>query len=84
MKRYQLTLVLSIKTEESGNLSLIRFSTGNYKRLVFFKRCYLLTLFVFPRETGISIVSYFCVFLLLSSLIARANCSSGEVVTFHF
>ena len=31
-----------------------------------------------------SIVSYFCVFLLLSSLIARINSSSGEVVVFMF
>ena len=31
-----------------------------------------------------SIVSYFCVFLLLSSLIARANCSSGALVMFYF
>ena len=31
-----------------------------------------------------SIVSYFCVFLPPSSLIARANCSSGELVMFYF
>ena len=31
-----------------------------------------------------SIVSYFCVFLMLSSLMARVNCSSGELVMFIF
>ena len=28
--------------------------------------------------------SYFCVFLLLSALIARADCSSGELGMFYF
>lgn len=77
-KHYQLndSYQLSIKTYVSGNLSLIRFSIGNFqKRIVLFKRSYLLTLIVFPQETIMSTVSYFCVFLLLSSLIARANCS---------
>ena len=49
--------------------------TGNYERLVFFKHSSILTLFVFPQEIVMSIVSYFCVDFLLSSLIARANCS---------
>jgi len=72
---------LGIKTYMSGNLSLIRFSIGNcHKRVVFFKRSYLLTLIVFPQETIMSTVSYFCVFLLLSSLVARVNCSSGEIL----
>ena len=38
----------------------------------------------FFQGTVMSIVSYFCVFLSLSSLIARANCSSGELLMFYF
>ena len=65
-------------------MSPICFSIGNYEHLVSFKRSALLTFFVFPQETVMPIVSYFCVFFLLSSFMARANCSSGEVLTFYF
>lgn len=53
---------------------------GIHKHIVFFKRSNLSTPLVFPQEAIMSADSYFCVFLLLSTLIARAGCSSGKIV----
>ena len=63
-----------------SKLALICFAIGNHKRTVFFKRSNLPAFLVFPQETIMPAVSYFCVFLLLSSLVVTANCSTGKIL----